>query len=101
MASLALTSLITDFFYTGPSAFGKLFPEVFAQEALKSIVCDTGKHLFLLTKDTGVQQDHSFDYAMYLKIFSQFMGMQAKIDDNAKHAAMTWALRIHWATAGR
>ena len=39
MASLALTSLITDFFYTGPSAFGKLFPEVFAQEALKSIVC--------------------------------------------------------------
>ena len=29
------------------------------------------------------------------------MGMQAKIDDNAKHATMTRALRIHWATAGR
>ena len=39
MASLALAGLITNFFYTGPSVLGKLFPEVFAQEAPKSIVC--------------------------------------------------------------
>ena len=50
---------------------------------------------------TGVQQDHSFDYATYLKVFSHFVGMQAKIDSNAKHAAMTQVLRICWAMTGR
>ena len=39
MASPALAGLVTDFFYTGPSALGKLFPEVFAQEVPKPIVC--------------------------------------------------------------
>jgi len=39
MASPALGGLIIDFFYTGPSALGNLFPEVFAREAPKSIVC--------------------------------------------------------------
>lgn len=39
MASLALAGLVTDFFYAGPSALGKLFPEVFAQEVPKPVVC--------------------------------------------------------------
>ena len=39
MASPALAGLVNDFFYTGPSALGKLFPEVFAQEVPKPIVC--------------------------------------------------------------
>ena len=39
MASLALSGLITNFFYSGPSALAKLVLEVFAQEVPKSVVC--------------------------------------------------------------
>ena len=50
---------------------------------------------------TGVRQDHQFEFITYLKIFTQLMVMQAKIDANPKHAAMTRALRINWAKTGR
>jgi len=53
MASPALAGLIVDFFYTGPSALGNLFPEVFAQEVPKSIVClaatAVSLHFFYIT----------------------------------------------------
>jgi len=39
MASPALAGLVIECFYTGPSALGKLFPDVFGQEAPKSAVC--------------------------------------------------------------
>ena len=39
MASPALAGLVTEFFYTGPSALAALFPEVFAWEMPKSVVC--------------------------------------------------------------
>ena len=39
MASPALAGLVIDFFYTGPSALGNLFPEVFAWEVPMAIVC--------------------------------------------------------------
>jgi len=39
MASPALAGLILEFFYTGTSALAGLFPEVFAQEVPKSVVC--------------------------------------------------------------
>lgn len=41
MASPALAGLISEFFYTGPTTLGKLFPEAFAQEVPKPIVCLT------------------------------------------------------------
>ena len=50
---------------------------------------------------TGIQQDWPFEYNTYSKVFTQFLGMQAKIDGNSKHATMTWSLRIHWATTGQ
>ncbi|KIK14955.1 hypothetical protein PISMIDRAFT_16875 [Pisolithus microcarpus 441] len=39
MASPALAGLVIDFFYATPSALGNLFPEVFAQEVPKPVVC--------------------------------------------------------------
>jgi len=39
MVSPALGGLIIDFFYAGLSALGNLFPEVFAREAPKLIIC--------------------------------------------------------------
>ena len=39
MVSPALAGLVVDFFYTGPSGLANLFPEVFAREVPKSIVC--------------------------------------------------------------
>ena len=120
MASLALTGLITEFFYAGPSALGGLFPEVFAWEVLKSVVCyeatAVSNHLLFRKCSldlpqlqaaideftvTGTQQDQQFEYATYSKVYMQLMGMQAKIDANPKHATMTRALRILWATTGR
>ncbi|KAI6023462.1 hypothetical protein EDC04DRAFT_2606622 [Pisolithus marmoratus] len=73
MASPALAGLVIDFFYATPSALGHLFPEVFAWEVPKSVVCLAATVL---------------------------MAMQAKIDCNHKHAAMTQALRMSWATTG-
>ena len=120
MASPALAGLVTEFFYTGSSALATLFPEVFAWEVPKSIVCLVATAVsdrFLSTKCsldilqlraaidefavTGTRQDRQFEYSTYSKVFMQLMGMQAKINANPKHAAMTQALRISWATAGR
>ena len=39
MAAPALAGLIIDFFYTGSTSLGTLFPEVFAREVPKSVVC--------------------------------------------------------------
>ena len=39
MAAPALAGLIVDFFYTGSTSLGTLFPEVFAREVPKSVVC--------------------------------------------------------------
>ncbi|KIM61389.1 hypothetical protein SCLCIDRAFT_87285, partial [Scleroderma citrinum Foug A] len=39
MALPALAGLVLEFFYTGPSALASLFPEVFAQEVPRSVVC--------------------------------------------------------------
>ncbi|KAI5991980.1 hypothetical protein EDC04DRAFT_2613772 [Pisolithus marmoratus] len=73
MASPALAGLIIDFFYATLSVLSHLFPEVFVQEVPKSVVC---------------------------LVVTALMAMQAKIDGNCKHAAMTWALRMSWATSG-
>ncbi|KAI6039395.1 hypothetical protein EDC04DRAFT_3090249 [Pisolithus marmoratus] len=89
MASPALTGLIIDFFYATPSALSNLFPEVFAQEAPKPVVCLAVMALQAAIDDT------------YSKVFVQLMAMQTKIDGNCKHTAMTWTLRIGWATTGR
>ncbi|KIM63483.1 hypothetical protein SCLCIDRAFT_117031 [Scleroderma citrinum Foug A] len=105
MASPALAGLILEFFYTGTSALASLFPEVFTQEVPKSVVCLAATAVSTTAIDeymiTGVQQDCPFEYNIYSKIFTQLMGMQAKIDANSKHAAMTQMLRIRWATTGR
>jgi len=39
MASPALAGLVIEFFYTGSSALGNLFPEVFAHEAPTTAIC--------------------------------------------------------------
>jgi len=53
MVSPVLAGLIVDFFYTGPSALGNLYPEAFAQEVPKSIVClaatAVSLHFFYIT----------------------------------------------------
>ena len=41
MAAPPLAGLIMEFFYTGPSALGSLFPEVFAHEVPKPVDCLT------------------------------------------------------------
>ena len=50
---------------------------------------------------TGIRQDRQFESTIYSKIFMHLMAMQAKIDSNGKHVAMTQALRASWATTGR
>ncbi|KAI6041727.1 hypothetical protein EDC04DRAFT_2601509 [Pisolithus marmoratus] len=88
MASPALAGLVVDFFYATPSVLGHLFLEVFAQEVPKSVVCLAATALRAAIDNT------------YSKVFVQLMAMQAKIDGNCKHAAMTQALRMSWATTG-
>jgi len=120
MASPALAGLIIKFFYTGSSALGNLFPEVFAHEAPTTAICLAATAVstsFMLSECspdilqlqaaidkysvTGIQQDHQFEYTTYSKVFMQLMAMQAKIDTNPKHATLTRKLRFSWATTGR
>ncbi|KIM70942.1 hypothetical protein SCLCIDRAFT_100670 [Scleroderma citrinum Foug A] len=104
MASPALAGLILEFFHTGNSALTSIFPEVFTQEVPKSVVCLAATAMSTAAIDeytiTGVRQDHPFEYNTYSKVFTQFLGMQAKINTNSKHAVITRSLRIHWATTG-
>ena len=120
MASPALENLVINFFYAGPSVLGTLFPEVFVWEVPRAVIClattavspnfplSNCSHNYLqlwaaineyLISET--RQDRQFEYATYSKVFTQFMGMQSKIDTNAKHTAMTHTLRVSWANAGR
>ncbi|KAI5984137.1 hypothetical protein EDD15DRAFT_2375503 [Pisolithus albus] len=104
MASPALAGLILDFFHTGPSALGSLFPEVFAWEVPKPVMCLAATVLHATIDEyaiMGIWKDCQFESSAYLKVFMQLMAMQAKIDGNHKHAMMTRALRIGWATSGR
>lgn len=120
MASPALAGLIIEFFYTGSSALGNLFPEAFEHEVPKTVVClaatavSTPFMLRVCSLDilqlwaaideyavTGTRQDRQFEYTTYSKVFTQLMAMQTKIDNNPKHAALTRKLRISWATTGR
>jgi hypothetical protein len=39
MAAPALAALVVSFFYTGPSAVGVIFPEVFSREVPEVAVC--------------------------------------------------------------
>lgn len=39
MAAPALAALVTEFFYTGPSALSTIFPEVFGREVPEVTVC--------------------------------------------------------------
>ncbi|KAI6039468.1 hypothetical protein EDC04DRAFT_2895263 [Pisolithus marmoratus] len=103
MASPALAGLVVDFFYATPSVLGHLFLEVFVQEVPKSVVCLAATALRAAIDEyaiTGIRQDHQFKSSTYSKVFIQLMAMQAKIDGNCKHAAMTRALRMSWATTG-
>ncbi|KIJ07459.1 hypothetical protein PAXINDRAFT_19355 [Paxillus involutus ATCC 200175] len=103
MASPALAGLIIEFFYTGSSAVGVLFPEVFGREVPKATVALAGTALRGAIDEyatTGVRQDRHFEYTWYSKVFTHLMLMQAMIDTNPKHAAKTQALRIAWATTG-
>ncbi|KAI6022111.1 hypothetical protein EDC04DRAFT_2607016 [Pisolithus marmoratus] len=88
-------------FYTGPSALSSLFPEVFAWEVPKPVVCPAAMVLQATIDEyviMGIWQDCQLESSTYLKVFMQLMAMQAKIDGNHKHATMTQALRIGWAT---
>ncbi|KIK20321.1 hypothetical protein PISMIDRAFT_105988 [Pisolithus microcarpus 441] len=104
MASPALAGLVVDFFYATLSALGNLFPEVFVQEVPKPVICLVATAVSSAIDEyaiTGIRQDHQFESSTYSKVFVQLMAMQTKIDGNRKHAAMTRALRVSWATTGR
>ncbi|KAI6009978.1 hypothetical protein BKA83DRAFT_4133075 [Pisolithus microcarpus] len=101
MASPALAGLVVDFFYATPSALGNLFPEVFAREVPKPVICLAATALRAAIDEyaiTGIRQDRQFESSTYSKVFVQLMAMQTKIDGNCKHAAMTCALR-DWCSA--
>ncbi|KAI6027636.1 hypothetical protein BKA83DRAFT_4490184 [Pisolithus microcarpus] len=64
MASPALAGLVVDFFYATLSALGNLFPEVFAWEVPKPVVCLAATALRAAIDEyaiTGIRQDRQFE----------------------------------------
>ncbi|KAF8546813.1 hypothetical protein OG21DRAFT_1490799 [Imleria badia] len=102
MAAPALAALIVAFFYTGSSALGITFPEVFSHEVPEVTVCLAATALRAAIDKyvvTGTRQDQTFKYAGYSKIYANFYTMQLAIDKDTKHAAKTQALRVEWAAS--
>ncbi|KAI6034658.1 hypothetical protein PISMIDRAFT_121880, partial [Pisolithus microcarpus 441] len=98
MAHPALVALVTDFFYSS-SSIGTVFPEVFSHEVpdINSCSLEENKTLFLHLgllcaldeyTQTGIWQDHPFEYGTYLKIFAGFLDMQHQINWHCKHFTM-------------
>ncbi|KAI6010029.1 hypothetical protein PISMIDRAFT_115730, partial [Pisolithus microcarpus 441] len=96
MVSPALAGLIVDFFLCYTICPWQSFP--------KPVICLVAMALQAAIDEyaiTGIRQDRQFESSTYSKVFVQLMAMQTKIDGNRKHAAMTRALRVSWATTGR
>ncbi|KAI6020925.1 hypothetical protein PISMIDRAFT_113116 [Pisolithus microcarpus 441] len=104
MAHPALVTLVTDFFYM-PSSVGSAFPEVFSHKVPRVTVCLAATavqfiYLFYFPNSsalneytqTGIQQDHQFEYGTYSKIFTGYLDMQHQIDKNPRHATKMWEL---------
>ncbi|KAF8436861.1 hypothetical protein L210DRAFT_961824 [Boletus edulis BED1] len=92
MTAPALAALIIEFFYTGPSALGVVFPKVFSPEVPEVTVSAIDEYAV-----TGTRQDQTFEYAGYSKIFASFYSMQLAINKDTKHVTKTKALRVEWA----
>ncbi|KAI5984476.1 hypothetical protein EDC04DRAFT_2615724 [Pisolithus marmoratus] len=96
MVHPALVALVMDFFYS-PPLISSVFPEVFSHE-VPSVALRAALDKY---SQTGIWQDHPFEYGTYSKIFAGFLDMQHQIDQHPRHSAKMWELRVAWVSAGR
>ncbi|KAF8547507.1 hypothetical protein OG21DRAFT_1527113 [Imleria badia] len=90
LAHPALAGLVVNFFYTGPSSVGILFPEVFGNEIK-----------LVLDKVTAEGKEVIFKCNIYTNVYIGILGLMVKCDMTPIHQAKTKALRIQWAKIGR
>ncbi|KIJ11772.1 hypothetical protein PAXINDRAFT_157171 [Paxillus involutus ATCC 200175] len=97
----ALSGLIVDFFYTGATSIGKLFPEVFESEVPRVAVAMAATVLKVaLDEIVGGQGEVNFRVGVYSPVYLEILGLVAKCDTSDIHAAKTKALWVQWARTG-
>ncbi|KAF8548784.1 hypothetical protein OG21DRAFT_1489080 [Imleria badia] len=98
LAHPALSGLIVDFFYTGPTFIGTLFPEVFVGEVLRVTVAFEVTALKVVLDEVAAGQGEvNFWVNTYLPVYTEILGLMSKCDTNVIHRDKTKALRKRWA----
>ncbi|KIM52386.1 hypothetical protein SCLCIDRAFT_141189, partial [Scleroderma citrinum Foug A] len=93
LAHPTLSGLIIDFFYTGPSSVGQLFPEVFQIEVPRVTVAISATALKVaLDEMVSSKGEVSFRVSTYLPVYLEILGLMKKCDTSAVHAAKTKSL---------
>ncbi|KAI6004674.1 hypothetical protein EDD15DRAFT_2359402 [Pisolithus albus] len=101
LAHPALAGLIIDFFYSGSTSVGQLFPEVFSPEVPRVAVAIAATALKVVLDEivSGVGEVN-FRVATYSPVYVEILGLMSKCDTSPIHQAKTRTLRIRWAELG-
>ncbi|KAI6161677.1 hypothetical protein EDD17DRAFT_1508795 [Pisolithus thermaeus] len=102
LAHLALAGLIVDFFYSGSTLVGQLFPEVFSLEVPRVAVAIAATALkVILDKIVSGVGEVNFRVTTYSPIYVEILRLMSKCDTSPIHQAKTQTLCIRWAQLGR
>ncbi|KAI6124967.1 hypothetical protein EV401DRAFT_2068549 [Pisolithus croceorrhizus] len=101
LAHLALAGLIVDFFYSGSTLVGQLFPEVFSLEVPRVAVAIAATALkVILDKIVSGVGEVNFRVTTYSPIYVEILRLMSKCDTSPIHQAKTQTLCIRWAQLG-
>ncbi|KAI6127267.1 hypothetical protein F5141DRAFT_1210629 [Pisolithus sp. B1] len=90
----ALTGLIIDFFYSGSTLVGQLFPEVFSLEVPRVAVAIATTAIFILDEIVLGVGKVNFRVATYSPIYVEILRLMSKCDTSPIHQAKTRTLHI-------
>ncbi|KAF8547178.1 hypothetical protein OG21DRAFT_1490440 [Imleria badia] len=101
LAHPALSGLTIDFFYTGSSSVGKLFPEVFAGEVPRVTMAIATTALKVVLDEVALGQGKvNFRVNTYSPVYAEILGLMSKCDTNVIHRGKTSVLCKRWAQLG-
>ncbi|KAF8833490.1 hypothetical protein BDN67DRAFT_1017496 [Paxillus ammoniavirescens] len=101
LAHPVLSGLVVDFFYTGATSIGKLFPEVFESKVPRVAVAMAITALEVaLDKIVGGPGEVNFRVGVYSPVDLEILGLMAKCDTLDIRAAKMKALWMQWVRMG-
>ncbi|KAL4067075.1 hypothetical protein V8B97DRAFT_2025361 [Scleroderma yunnanense] len=102
LAHHTLSSLVIDFFYTGPSSVVQLFPKVFKEEVLRVTVAISATALKIVLDKMALstKSEVSFRVTTYTPVYLEMLRLMKKCDMSLIHAVKIKLLQVEWAKIG-